>query len=224
MGHYSYEAHSGHHHAHPIPPEKNYKLYRKVSHVSLFLAAISFVIMWNADSHVSFADWLHLAVADVATIYYMSYLAYKCHKGEIAAVRFNRLVSVLNTFLLFAAAAGVLVELQVAERHGSLLAMTLTGAFTFYGNWLQHRMMHAAHGHEHHQLTGLSGFKTIDQHFVVDMFFSGSVVVAAAWIFFQLPGYEYIDKYMAWILFTVLCALGVRNIWHMLHGKAVSLH
>lgn len=223
------EGHDHGHHGHghaigKILPEKNYKLYRKVSHVSLLLAIVSFVIMWVADSHVAFGDWLHAAVADVGTIYFMSHLAHKCYKGEITAARFNQLVSLLNTFLLFAAAAGVLVELQIAERHNSILAMTLTGIFTFYGNWKQHGMMHAAHGDEDHPATGLSGFKTIDQHFLVDMFFAGSVVVAAVWIYFQLPGFERIDKHMAWLLIAVLCMLGGRNVWHMLHGRTISVH
>lgn len=224
MGHSHNHAHGEHrHHEHPVSSEKNYKLYLDVANTGALYVAISMFLMFAADSHAAFGDVVHL-FADVGTYYLMAWIAKLCHDGRISPAQFNRRVGMLNTALLFAAAGGVFVEVMIAHRENTIVAMFLTGLVTYYGNHKQHQKLHHAHGHEEHAPTGVSGFRSIFQHVVVDKVFSGSVMVAAVWIGFQLPYHESIDRVIAWTLFALLMALGSRNVFDIYRGKSVNAH
>jgi Co/Zn/Cd efflux system component len=219
----SRHTHNHHHvHAHEVVPQKNYKLYFKVSHIGMLLVALSGMLMYLADSHAAFGDWLH-GVADVATIYLMAYLAKECSAGRISPRRFDRLAGFFNTCFLFASSAGICVETFMANHETTFFGMIGTGVVMFFGSWYQHRVMHQAHGHEKHEATGMSGWKSIDQHFLVDMFMAGCVIGVALWKELGLPGGAHADIYSALGEALVVFLLGIRNIVDMRGGKAVHV-
>lgn len=210
------------HYHHHIPPQKNHALYFRVAHLGTVFTVATFILMWLSDSHTSFVSWLH-AVADVGTIYLMACLARACAYYRITIAQFDKRVSRLNTLFLFLSAGIAWIEIELAERHAAALVMFGTGVVMFVGNYLQHNRMHEAHGHEKHEATGRSGFKTIDQHFIVDMIFDVGLIAAAVWIYFSFPGYEYADRYIAFGEALLLCGLGCRNLYDMYEGRSVHI-
>jgi Co/Zn/Cd efflux system component len=214
--------HMHHHHDHGVVPQKNYKLYFKVSHIGTLIVLLSGGLMYWADSHAAFGDWLH-GVADVGTVYLMSYMAKECSTGKISTKDFDRMVGLFNTIFLFFSSAGIVAETLFAHRETTFFGMVGTGIVMLVGSWYQHRVMHQAHGHEKHASAGMSGWKSIDQHFLVDMFMAACVIGVAIWKEAGLPGAPEADTYSAFGEALVVFLLGARNILDMRRGKAIHL-
>lgn len=223
MDHSHNHDHDHEHHDHEeVTSQKNYKLYLRVANLGAIMMGIGVVIVLFADTHLSVNDWLH-ALADNLSVYVMWYLAAKCARNAITPQQFDRYASWFNSYLLLGAIAVMVIEVWfVHHKHVNPFATSLMGVITFFSSHFQHQMLHSAHGHEEHAPTGRSGFKTTDQHVVVDRVIGAVVAITPWFIYFRAPFYEYVDKGASWFLIVYLSIVVSRNLWHQYQGKYLA--
>ncbi len=210
----------GHNHAEQkVPAQKNYKLYMKVGHWGSLAALLGAVIMYFAGTHLSANDWIHY-LTDNLYAYVLAYFAHKCSEDLLSEKQFDHYTSWINSWMLLLGTVIMAGEILFKEHsRGNPLATSLMGVVLFMCSHFQHKLLHTAHGHEDHGPTGLSGFKTTDQHAKIDRLIGLVVIFVPGWIHFELPWYEKVDVWSSWSIVVYLSGTVSVNLWHQFHGR-----
>lgn len=115
--------------------------------------------------------------------------------------------------LLAVTGGGIIIEAvrRLADGHDiRTMAMAATAAVGCAGNWVQHRVLHAAEDKSH------STHRLLHQHVLSDLAQSASVIIGAATI--SITGWRWVDPFISILIgiFMILmaCRSFIRKEWH----------